>query len=117
MCVYASAGMLYTFHPQTSTEHPIRQFFFPANVNETGNFSAGLGNTFFCLPQRFSPFHENFGIKDFDTLKFSSQKIVNLSGTQHSSFYPESGLLPRAPETPPFLIKIPPKIEKIEKKK
>lgn len=88
------------------------KFFSPPNVIETDYFSTGLGSTFFCLPQRFSPFHENFRIKEFDMLRFFSQKIVNLSGTQCSSFYPESGLLPLAPDTPPFLIKKPHKNSK-----
>lgn len=84
--------VLYPFHTQTFTEHPCQTIFFYcfrvflANINETAIFSAGLGNTFFGLLQRFSPFHENFRIKDVDMLRFSSQKVVNLSGTQHSSF-------------------------------
>lgn len=99
--VCASAGMLYTFHPQASTEHPVTQFFFQQMSMKQPIFLQGW-------EIHFSVFHkdlDNFRIKDFDMLRFSSQKIVNLSGTQHSSFYPESGLLPLDPDTPPFLIK------------
>lgn len=110
--VCASAGMLYTFHPQAFIEDSVR-FFFPYQLSMKQPISLqGWEVHFSVFHKGLSPFYENFRIKDFDMLRFSSQKIVNLSGTQHSSFYPESGLLLLAPDTPPFLIKKPTKIEK-----
>lgn len=62
-------------------------FFSPKQISMKQPFSLqGWEIHFFCLPQRFSLFHENFKFKDFGMLRFSSQKIVNLSGTQHLSW-------------------------------
>lgn len=108
MQLYVNEQGVLRFSHEHSQNTPVRQYFklvFLANINETAILSAGLRNKFLCIPQRFSLFHENFRIKDFDMFRFSSQKIVNLSGTQHSSFCPLSGLLPLASDTPPFLTK------------
>lgn len=101
------------FSPTSIHRRLCQFFFFPYQLSMKQPISLqGWEVHFSVFHKGLSPFYENFRIKDFDMLRFSSQKIVNLSGTQHSSFYPESGLLLLAPDTPPFLIKKPTKIEK-----